>query len=293
MSHPWGHRPTRLRHRMSPSTLVTWRGANPLLCRGVPHAGHGGQDVGPRARSASTASTTWTERTRATCHAARISAVSERASSTARRRRCTDGSSSRMLSLRHSIGKRPPLEPLARNSKSVPDFRCYASPPPTEICALAAIEFGGCCLRVFINSQGYGALRYGQLDPVSDTEFLGAGHELLHSTLYLGPRMVGEVLILLGDLGLKRRQFRVPGVPDFLGPHRIPPQHVADALIREHLGQLLIEEVQLQGPLLQQFFNLGFRNGRNVMEPLLREVFDVLAFEHAPVADKGDLVDAT
>src|SRR5713101_4366399 len=135
MSHPWGHRPTRLRHRMSPSTLVTWRGANPLLCRGVPHAGHGGQDVGPRARSASTASTTWTERTRATCHAARISAVSERASSTARRRRCTDGSSSRMLSLRHSIGKRPPLEPLARNSKSVPDFRCYASPPPTEICA--------------------------------------------------------------------------------------------------------------------------------------------------------------
>ncbi len=156
---------------------------------------------------------------------------------------------------------------------------------------VAAIEFGGFGLRVFINSQGYGALRYGQLDPVSDTEFLGAGHELLHSTLYLGPRMVGEVLILLGDLGLKRRQFRVPGVPDFLGPHRIPPQHVADALIREHLGQLLIEEVQLQGPLLQQFFNLGFRNGRNVMEPLLREVFDVLAFDHAPIADEGDLVD--
>ena len=28
------------------------------------------------------------------------------------------------------------------------------------------------------------------------------------------------------------------------------------------------------------------------MEPLLREVFDLLAFDHAPVADKGDLVDA-
>ena len=47
-----------------------------------------------------------------------------------------------------------------------------------------------------------------------------------------------------------------------------------------------------QGPLFQQFFNLGFRNGRNVMEPLLREVFDLLAFDHAPVADEGDRLDA-
>src|SRR5690349_1462678 len=40
-----------------------------------------------------------------------------------------------MLSLRHSIGKVAPLESLARNSKSVPHFRCYASPPRTEIYA--------------------------------------------------------------------------------------------------------------------------------------------------------------
>jgi hypothetical protein len=77
-----------------------------------------------------------------------------------------------------------------------------------------------------------------------------------------------------------------------LGTHRIPPQHRADALIGEHLGHLLIEEVQLQDPCAQQFFNLGFRNGRNVMEALLREVFDLLAFEHAPVTDEGDRVDA-
>ena len=38
--------------------------------------------------------------------------------------------------VRHSIGNRSPLESLARDSKSVPHFRCYASPPPTEICAL-------------------------------------------------------------------------------------------------------------------------------------------------------------
>src|SRR5262245_57512717 len=41
-----------------------------------------------------------------------------------------------MLSLRHSIGNGAPLESLARNSKSVPHFRCYASPPRTEIYAL-------------------------------------------------------------------------------------------------------------------------------------------------------------
>src|SRR5688572_3867960 len=37
-----------------------------------------------------------------------------------------------MLSLRHSIGNVSPLESLARNSQSVPHFRCYASPPRTE-----------------------------------------------------------------------------------------------------------------------------------------------------------------
>ena len=41
-----------------------------------------------------------------------------------------------MLSLRHSIGNVSPLESLARNSKSVPHFRCYASPPRTETYAL-------------------------------------------------------------------------------------------------------------------------------------------------------------
>src|SRR5262245_33475977 len=40
-----------------------------------------------------------------------------------------------MLSLRHSIGNVAPLESLARNSTSVPHFRCYASPPRTEIYA--------------------------------------------------------------------------------------------------------------------------------------------------------------
>src|SRR5262249_21075986 len=73
--------------------------------------------------------------TRATCHAARINAVREWASSTALSKRCTAGSSSCMVSCRHSIGHRSPLEPLAKESKSVPFFRCYASPPRTEMSA--------------------------------------------------------------------------------------------------------------------------------------------------------------
>src|SRR2546422_4312447 len=135
MTQPWGQRPTRRCHRISPHRLIIWRGAKPLLCKDAPHAGQGGQAVGRRARSARTASTRWTARTRAACHAARISAGSEGASSTARSRRCISRSSSRMLSCRHSIGHRPPLETLVRGSKSVPHFRCYASPPPTKTCA--------------------------------------------------------------------------------------------------------------------------------------------------------------
>ena len=77
-----------------------------------------------------------------------------------------------------------------------------------------------------------------------------------------------------------------------MGTHGIPPQHIADALIRVHLGQCLIEEVHLKSPLAQQFFNLGFGNGRNIMEPVLREVFNLLAFDHATIAHEGDLVDA-
>src|SRR3954464_11157321 len=52
-----------------------------------------------------------------------------------RSRRCTDGSSWHMLWGRYSIETRPPWEPLAGDAKSVPHARCYASPPPTEICA--------------------------------------------------------------------------------------------------------------------------------------------------------------
>src|SRR6266487_3521955 len=47
-----------------------------------------------------------------------------------------------MLSLRHSIGNASPLASLARNSKNVPHFRCYASPPPTESCARHGLIVG-------------------------------------------------------------------------------------------------------------------------------------------------------
>src|SRR5262249_6791655 len=74
-------------------------------------------------------------RTRARGQTARIISVSVWASSTARSKRCTVGSSGRMLSIRHSIGKTPLLEHIAHDSKSVAHFRCYASPPPTGLYA--------------------------------------------------------------------------------------------------------------------------------------------------------------
>src|SRR5262249_2313482 len=108
----------------------------------------------------------------------------------------------------------------------------------------------------------------------------------------VGARMVGEVWIGLGNQALERGAFRVPGAPPCLGTQRIPPEHVAGPLPRGHLGQLLIEEGHFQGPGPTEFLSRGFRNGRNGMEPLLREVFDVLALEHATVANEGDVCDA-
>src|SRR5438552_9975498 len=110
---------------------MTWRFTKPLLRKPAPHCGQRGQDVGRRARSASTDSTRWMARTRANDHAARISAGSVWASSTVQSKRCTEGSSSRMLSLRHSIGHRSPFGTRLGGSKSVPYVCCYASPPPT------------------------------------------------------------------------------------------------------------------------------------------------------------------
>src|SRR4029450_12572470 len=138
VSHPWGHRPTRRRHWIGPKRLVIWRFAKPLLRKPAPHCGQRGQCVGCWLRSANTASTRWLVSTRATCHAARINTVREWASSTALRKRCTAGSSSCMVSCKHSIGHRSPLEPLAKEFKSVPFFRCYASPPRTEMSARRA-----------------------------------------------------------------------------------------------------------------------------------------------------------
>src|SRR5215470_10838576 len=104
--------------------------------------------------------------------------------------------------------------------------------------------------------------------------------------------MLCEVVIVLCYKSLERGQFRMPSCSPFLGPHGITPQYVADALIREHLSQLLLKKFQLECPGAQQFLNLGFGNGGNIMKPLCGEVVDLLALDHAPVAHEGDLVDA-
>jgi hypothetical protein len=70
-------------------------------------------------------------RTRAKDQDARINFGRVWAASIVQRRRCTQGSSSRMLSLRHSIGHRSPCGTRQGGPKSVPYVCCSASPPPT------------------------------------------------------------------------------------------------------------------------------------------------------------------
>ena len=77
---------------------MTWRFTKPLLRMPALHRGQQGQDVGRRARSASTASTRCLARTRAKDQAARSNFGSVGASSIVQSKRCTQGSSSRMLS---------------------------------------------------------------------------------------------------------------------------------------------------------------------------------------------------
>src|SRR5262245_45156397 len=129
---------------------------------------------------------------------------------------------------------------------------------------IAAIKLGCFLLRPGIDCQSKGTLLHAQFDPISDAQLCCPSHELLQSPLGVGAWMVYEVLVLFGDMRLERGQFCVPGVPDLLGPHRITPEHVSEALIREHLDHLLVEEVQLKRPLAQQLFNLGFRDSGNV-----------------------------
>lgn len=105
--------------------------------------------------------------------------------------------------------------------------------------------------------------------------------------------MGGEGVVLRGTLGLERGQLRVPGVPDCLGTPGMPSAHVAEALLRAHLGHLRIKAVHVHGPLTQQVVTRRGRHGRQVMAPVLREIVDWLALHHAPGTDAGDRVDAT
>jgi hypothetical protein len=179
--------------------------------------------------------------------------------------------------------------------------RCGASSPELLVglvgrqggfADVAAIECGGFWRRVFLDRQRQGALPESQVDPVSEAPLFCLRNALLQSPLGVGPRRVGAGWGLLGDVGLEGRPCRAPGIPTCLGTDRMPTQDIADTLIRTPLSPLRIEEGHGPGPGAQQWGNLGCGNGRNGMEPRRREVFDSLAFAHAPVADPGELRDA-
>src|SRR5216683_8075305 len=91
-----------------------------------------------------------------------------------------------MLSLRHSIGIRPPLETLIRGSKSVPDSRCYASPPPTEICARPAL---------YKTSDPIAEIRYTANSSQTGKEIPMLRRRVVQSRLWL-PLLLGGFLTL-------------------------------------------------------------------------------------------------
>src|SRR6266568_9348868 len=90
-----------------------------------------------------------------------------------------------MLSLRHSIGIRPPLATLVRGSKSVPDSRCYASPPPTEICALERVCTSYLLVLMVVTTQHslQEAARFSGLHPSLFSKMLQSHAKVATTTL--------------------------------------------------------------------------------------------------------------
>jgi hypothetical protein len=156
----------------------------------------------------------------------------------------------------------------------------------------AAIEWGGCVLRVLFDRQRQNTLRDGPCDPVSHAELCCPRPELLQRPLGVSPRRIGEGGVLRGDVGLERGQVCLPRVPHGLGTHRMPPPPIAAALLCEPRAPLLIAEVQLPAPCAQPCVHLGFRDGGKGMAPLRGEVCALLALDHPSGTHEGHLWDA-
>jgi hypothetical protein len=60
-------------------------------------------------------------------------------------------------------------------------------------------------------------------------------------------------------------------------PHAIAAQHLTHALIGLHLGQCLIEQLDLKPSLFEQPFDLPFGNGGDVVKPHLAQRLDLIA----------------
>jgi hypothetical protein len=134
VSPPWGHRPTRRCHRRGPRRLMTRHCTKPFLRMPAPHCGQQGHNVGRRARSASTDAIRCLARPQAKAQAASISSGSVWASSRVQSKRCTPGSSSRLLSLRHSLGPRSPCGTKHGGCQNY--IVCLLRCPPSPHCHL-------------------------------------------------------------------------------------------------------------------------------------------------------------
>ena len=77
--------------------------------------------------------------------------------------------------------------------------------------------------------------------------------------------MLDQILVALLDQRCHAGLFAGPRGGDFLGPHRVAPQHVAYALLLD-LAQRVVKQRHLQHAAGQQRFDLRLGDGGDVVK---------------------------
>ena len=77
--------------------------------------------------------------------------------------------------------------------------------------------------------------------------------------------MLDQILVALLDQRCHTSLFAGPRGGDFLGPHRVAPQHVAYALLLD-LAQRVVKQRHLQHTAGQQRFDLRLGDGGDVVK---------------------------
>jgi hypothetical protein len=103
----------------------------------------------------------------------------------------------------------------------------------------------------------------------------------------LRPGMGVQIGIVLAHELLYRVVFVAASSGDLRGPVGMAAQDITAARIFD-LIDLIRKPRSLPDPMREEPFDLGFGQGRNVMEACLRQRSDLSTFDHAPIAHECD-----